>query len=156
MVHSAARVDCAAELLISANLPADYAAGCGAACRFRLLPVALTDEQRRILDEPIEPAFGEPPAERHRAVDTRCCMLRPASRDCGRSAVTDGCRSPSPRPISRACPRLRQSSEFTAASSTPVRHRICRWHWNKAKAMEGHRRWLISTPPRQQAGEWKA
>ena len=58
------RVDCAAELLISANLPADYVADAGQRVDlYRRIALIRTDEQRSdMLDELID-RFGEPPAE---------------------------------------------------------------------------------------------
>ena len=50
------RVDCAAELLISANLPADYVADAGQRVDlYRRIALIRTDEQRRdMLDELID------------------------------------------------------------------------------------------------------
>ena len=58
------RVDCAAELLISANLPADYVADAGQRVDlYRRIALIRTDEQHSdMLDELID-RFGEPPAE---------------------------------------------------------------------------------------------
>ena len=123
------RVDCAAELLISANLPADYVADAGQRVDlYRRIALIRTDEQRSdMLDELID-RFGEPPAEAIALLDIRCCVPRPASRGLRRSSSrTDGCCSPSPRPISRACPRSAVTVNSRAACCLmPVRHRICR------------------------------
>lgn len=119
----------AAELLISANLPADYVADAGQRVDlYRRIALIRTDEQRSdMLDELID-RFGEPPAEAIALLDIALLRAKASEQGIAEIKQQDGrlLLTFSETDFARLS-ALCGDSEFKGRLLLmPVRHRICR------------------------------
>ena len=85
------RVDCAAELLLSANLPSGYVADAGQRVDlYRRIALIRTEEQKSdMLDELID-RYGEPPAEAVALLDMRLLRSRASEQGISEIRQKDG------------------------------------------------------------------